>query len=150
MSEEHKFASCCLPLRQPLVLGFLLPALPVRALLVPAVLALPTLSIIIIINIMANFASASFKRLFNLDFDLANNLCRVIKQLDKSENDRWGSQRGSEGVCLVIRLCNNIADLFCTGRHSGANIMCHFMGQVYSARLSVAIILDRADCTRRH
>lgn len=111
------------------------------------VLALPTLSIIIIINIMANFASASFKRLFNLDFDLANNLCRVIKQLGKSENDRG---RGFVAWSCGMRLCNNIADLFCTGRHSGANIMCHFMGQVYSARLSVAIILDRADCTRRH
>lgn len=66
------------------------------------VLALPTLSIIIIINIMANFASASFKRLFNLDFDLANNLCRVIKQLDKGENDRWGSRRNAEGVWLVM------------------------------------------------
>lgn len=66
------------------------------------VLALPTLSIIIIINIMANFASASFKCLFNLDFDLANNLCRVIKQLDKGENDRWGSQRNAEGVWLVM------------------------------------------------
>lgn len=66
------------------------------------VLALPTLSFIIIINIMANFASASFKRLFNLDFDLANNLCRVIKQLDKGENDQWGSQRNAEGVWLVM------------------------------------------------
>lgn len=71
---------------------------------------------------MANFANASFKRLLNSD--LANNLCRVIKQLDKREESmkRAGRQTDRETErewdACGMRHCNNIADLFSNVRQN--------------------------------